>query len=103
MQKEYIVPEYLTKSLPKRTQEFLTEVDPLDSNHLTMVEKCAALNIKTFDTALPRGWVDDFTQIIGQSPVGYFVWSYDDGKVNGEPMPISRIGVALLKTFNHIN
>ena len=57
---------------------------------MNISELADILGLKSYDTALPQAWVDEFVVVTGFNPVGYFVWSYDYAKIFGEPYPLNQ-------------
>lgn len=43
---------------------------------------------KTFDYAIPVGWMDEVRKAIGEWPTG-FVWHYPEGSIFGAPFPLT--------------
>lgn len=60
----------------------------------------AAKGLRTYDTALPQEWVDRFAADTGFSPVGHFVWSYDEAVMFGAPVALTPEGEAAWAKFD---
>lgn len=103
--KEYIITEYILNYIlgyvPHNIRKELPKLNPLDSQTLTVVEKLDILGVKSYDTAIPHNWVLCFVDMLGVSPVGHFVWSYDNNS-GGIPYPITRQGVILLEVYIYL-
>ncbi len=80
MVKNYILPNYLRKYVPKRFRDYIKAMNPLDDSSLTITETAVELGLESryFDTALPQGFVDDFILLLGETPVRHFVWKYPE-------------------------
>lgn len=70
---------------------------------MTVGEAAKALGLKVYDTALPQEWVDDVFWVTGVYPAGMFVWSYDRGRVLGEPVALTPEATELLETYRKPN
>lgn len=77
------------------------KVNLIDLIGLPNVSKQLVVNLlapKTYDWALPQMWVNDVIEMTGENPVGHFVWGYG----NGEPVPITREGVVILRVYERL-
>lgn len=57
----------------------------------TVLERAAARNVRSFDTALPQGWFDEALSLTAINPSMHVVWSYDYD-LFGAPQPVDAIG-----------
>lgn len=60
------------------------------------------IDAQTFDTALPREWVDSMKKL-GEDPRNHFVWAYDEGSVFGRPASVSEYGDQMLRRYNEVH
>jgi len=68
---------------------------------MTITEVAEALGLKSYDTALPQNWVDDFFKETGLYPVGNFVWSYDVYGTFGNAVPLNETAVIELIKYEN--
>lgn len=61
----------------------------------TIRERCEALGLKAYDTALPQPWVDAM-RARGHDVLGHVVWSYDGPNVMGEPFGVTSDGERMI-------
>jgi hypothetical protein len=62
-------------------------------------EAAKALGLRSYDTALPQDWVDEFEARTETSPLGHFVWSYDGAGIFGRPVALDLEAERLLADF----
>jgi hypothetical protein len=80
---------------------------------VTKSEAAELCGLKTYDTALPQGWLDKFADTVKKFMVGpmsvdaydlilsSFVWGYDHSLM-GAPVPLTETAYALLKLHDNI-
>jgi hypothetical protein len=69
---------------------------------VTSIDQAAArLGLRSYDTALPQEWVNDFTARTGTSPAGRFVWSYDGSLMFGAPVALDDEARKLLAAYQN--
>ena len=66
---------------------------------ISVDEAAQALGLRSYDTALPQDWVNDFTKVTGVNPYGRFVWSYDGAGIFGTPVALDEEAKKLLRAF----
>lgn len=59
---------------------------------ITLDQTAESLGLQTYDVALPQGWVDMIYRHHGVWPASHFVWSYDQSKIFGAPVPVTGVG-----------
>jgi hypothetical protein len=67
----------------------------------TVDEAAKRLGLRSYDTALPQEWVDDFKAKTGVYPAasGLFVWCYDGAGIFGRPVALSERAEVLLAQY----
>ena len=68
----------------------------------TVKELAEMLELKVYDKALPQSFVDDCYTKTGVYLPGHAVWCYDDVKIWGECVPVTRKGAVALEIYYHI-
>lgn len=69
---------------------------------MTKSDICKAMELETWDPALPISWVRHVQVKTGFNVVPHFVYGYDEKGPHGRPVPITAIGRAMLPVINHV-
>ncbi len=104
---EYVLKNFINKEDIASTIRSEYKIAPINLHgmvmNLTKAEVIEALEITDpFDYSLPQAWVNDVIQCTGENPCPHFVWMYTGKTLLGEPFPISKEGVLLLKVYKFI-
>jgi len=102
---DYILDHYFKEDVANIIR-MENKIDPIKCagvvKGLTVRECAESLELKNFDYSLPLFWTDDVRKKTGQIACGHFVWSYENSKGMGEPVPISAKGVTILEMYNYL-
>lgn len=68
---------------------------------MNIQERANKLGIVVYDLALPLAWYDEVHLRINKWPQEYgFVWSYDVNTIWGEPIPVTKEALDILREYH---
>lgn len=65
------------------------------------VDRCWP-ELQSWDYALPQPWVDKINNVLGENPIGHFVWAYDCGSLGGFPLPVTPMGAKMMYETSNV-
>lgn len=77
-------------------------LDLYSHRECTKHELAEMLGLEVYDVALPQGYVNEFFDKTGVHIHQHAVWCYDEVRIWGEAVAVTREGEIALKIYNHI-